>query len=851
MYITSLINGERTIEVHNEKERLKKGNVVKGINSIDSFSFSILPSNVGFAQIYDLQTLVTVYDTRRERYSFQGRVLYSRDVMEESGLISKEVVCESYLGFLCDSKQLYVGEKNWTVKEFLQHIVEVHNSQMEEYKHFVVGKVDLADENIYVGIQRDDSWVTITEKLIKKIGGEIRVRVEGNVKYLDFLEKIGRYCSTGIVLTKNMKSISREHNPLEFISRLIPLGAKLKDEFGNETEERLDITSVNNGLNYIENQEARAVYGIRYGYVEFDDVTVASNLYNKGMDYLIENSRVQTKYSITALDLSILGLEIEDFEVHNYYPIKNPLLGIDDMARGIKQNIDIVEEIKSAIEIGDNFKTLSDIQRERDRQVSELLKRKEQNQYLHIRYSAYADGTNMTKESNENTRYIGTCVTNSKEAPSNPAAYTWTLIKGEPGDAGKNGWEILVEFAVSNSSTVPPSDYAVQLTSDVILISEEEQLDTPTIYLSEENGSTSAVLGEAVLGQMILGTGSSGLLEQLDTPTIYLHEVVEAEEKKLDAPVITLQSSVWSKLPPIRNEGEFVWQRITYIVWDGSVIVGEPVCITGDKGDKGNGIKEVKEYYTASSSNSEKPTEWQDSIPELNATQKYLWNYEEIIYSDGGTTVTPAGVIGVLGDDGNGIEGVYEYYALSIASNVIPNSWSDEIPTMTNYYKYLWNYEEIVFTDGTKKTTKPCIIGVYGDTGNAGRDAVSFRVESTLGIAFLEGVESTTTLTARMYKGAVEVDSEGVYGYTWYLVDKEGNERLLGNGKTLEVSTSTLAGMGVYFIADDGGASEEMVQLDTPTIELVEINNKLDAPVIYLEESAKLDTPVIELYEEE
>ena len=57
-------------------------------------------------------------------------------------------------------------------------------------------------------------------------------------------------------------------------------------------------------------------------------------------------------------------MDIDDFNVHDYHPVLNPLLGIDDMARIIKKNIDICDEIKSTIEVGDNFKTLTEIQQE-------------------------------------------------------------------------------------------------------------------------------------------------------------------------------------------------------------------------------------------------------------------------------------------------------------------------------------------------------------------------------------------------------------------------------------------------------------------------------------------------------
>lgn len=372
MYIAEIKNGNITTQIHGIQEKLKAGNIVKGINTIDTFSFTMLLDNPGFNEIYDYKTLVSVYNTNKNRYEFLGRVLRSNDLMDDSGLITKEVICESYLGFLCDSQQAYISERNWTVRELLTHIIDTHNSQVESYKNFAIGDITVEDknDNLYLGIQRENSFDAIQTKLIEKLGGEIQFRAESDGLYIDYLTKIGTTRNTSIKLSENMKSITREQDPSAFITRLIPLGAKIKDAEGNETEERIDITSVNNGLMYIDAAEAINAYGIHCGYVYFDDVTVASNLLNKGIEYLQAANKVQVKYTVSALDLSLLGKAYDDFEVHYYYPLENSLLGIDDKARVIKQNIDIVEEYLSTFELGDQQKTLTDIQLEQKKEIS-------------------------------------------------------------------------------------------------------------------------------------------------------------------------------------------------------------------------------------------------------------------------------------------------------------------------------------------------------------------------------------------------------------------------------------------------------------------------------------------------
>ena len=387
MNIVKIINDGIVTEIHGEKVKLKSGSVVKGINCIDSFTFSMYVNNPGFDKCCDYKTLVEVYNTNKRKYEFRGRVLCSKTSMTESGLITRDITCESYFGFLCDSIQTYVEEKNWTVKELFNHIIDCHNSQVETYKQFKIGEISAVDplSNIYIGIQRENTWSTIGSKLVNNIGGEIRYRTIGDVIYIDYVAQLGVEKTTPIKLSSNMKAITKDVDPSAFVTRLIPLGAKLKktvtsvDSSGNttttevETEERTDITSVNGGKNYIDDEDAISTYGIHVGVLELDDVTLPENLLRKGREWLESNNKIAVKYSITALDLSLLGLVYDDFEICNYYPIENDLLNIHDTARIIKQTINVCDEHSSSFEVGDNFQRLSEVQRQNIESIKEAV----------------------------------------------------------------------------------------------------------------------------------------------------------------------------------------------------------------------------------------------------------------------------------------------------------------------------------------------------------------------------------------------------------------------------------------------------------------------------------------------
>ena len=68
------------------------------------------------------------------------------------------------------------------------------------------------------------------------------------------------------------------------------MGTKLSitDEEGNEvdTEERLTISSVNAGINYLDDIDAIEEFGIIEGIVTWDEVTTPAALLTKGKNYL-------------------------------------------------------------------------------------------------------------------------------------------------------------------------------------------------------------------------------------------------------------------------------------------------------------------------------------------------------------------------------------------------------------------------------------------------------------------------------------------------------------------------------------------------------------------------------------
>ena len=345
-----------------------------GINTIDSFSFVIFPNNKGYNLLNDLKTLIEIKNTKTNEIKFKGRILIQTPNMSSSGVLSKSVVCESELGYLMDSVQSYGEYHNITVRGFLELIIDNHNKQVSDDKYFTVGIVDVIDNNdsLYRYLGYDKTFNTIKDKLINKLGGELRIRYENGIRYLDYVQAIGDKKDTEIVLSKNLVTIEQERDPSEIITRLIPLGSKLED-----SDERLTVASINNGVNYIDDDEGISEFGIIGDTVVYDDVTVVENLLRKGQEYLKKNNKVKKKHKVTALDLSTIGLDVDSFEVGNSYRVINPLMNIDEDLRVIEKTLDINSPQSSSLSVGDKFEDIKDYQLENIATAKEVKRVKE------------------------------------------------------------------------------------------------------------------------------------------------------------------------------------------------------------------------------------------------------------------------------------------------------------------------------------------------------------------------------------------------------------------------------------------------------------------------------------------
>ena len=214
MYLVTIINDnvETVInEISTNTNNRVSGTIKQGINTINSFTFTIYPNNEGYNLISPLSTLVKVLNTKTNKYEFIGRVFSPTHSMSSNGLVSKSYICESELAYLLDTYQSYEEIHNDTVRGYLERLIRVHNANTDSNKQFTVGNVNVIDNNdsLYRYVAYETTKKNIDDDLINKLGGELQIRYENDIRYLDYLTEIGKVCSTEIRLAKNLQDIEQ------------------------------------------------------------------------------------------------------------------------------------------------------------------------------------------------------------------------------------------------------------------------------------------------------------------------------------------------------------------------------------------------------------------------------------------------------------------------------------------------------------------------------------------------------------------------------------------------------------------------------------------------------------------
>lgn len=325
------------------------------VNKSGSFTFTLYPTHPRYGTPQKLKSIITVY---QDNYLlFRGRVLDE----ETTWYNQTDYACEGELAFLLDSI-LRPYEFSGSITDYLSMLLDSHNAQVDEEKRFVLGNVTVTDPNDYIvrsNIDYTSTWTEMQDKLLNLLGGYLTIRHEDGVAYLDYIQDFTLLSPQKIEFGKNLLDLTRIRKGADIATVLIPLGAKLTDEDGKETDKRITIESVNGGVDYIEDADAIAQFGIIVKADIFDDVTEPMNLKTKGQEQLAQLVKPPGTIDVTAADMAATGQSIESFHLGTYVQTTSAPHGIDQRFLVSKLSIRLLSPAENRMTLGGSLTGLA------------------------------------------------------------------------------------------------------------------------------------------------------------------------------------------------------------------------------------------------------------------------------------------------------------------------------------------------------------------------------------------------------------------------------------------------------------------------------------------------------------
>ena len=329
---------------------LQKLEVTTGLNKGGTAEFVMPPRHPAYSLFTSYKTIVEIY--RDELLKFRGRALYPTTDFYNV----RTVLCEGELCFFQDAVSrpyLYQDEPAAIFAE----VVNDYNSQVEPVKQFKVGTVTVTDPNDYIRLESKEAKPTLNtiNKLRERCGGYFIFTTDpaDGARVINWYASLNYRSDQVIEFGENLLDFSSSGANTNLATAVLPYGA----QFGSAG--RVTIESVNNGKDYIVDEEARALRGFIIKPVVWDDVTNPTNLLRKAQEWLASNRYIITSLNLTALDLSCLQEDIDSYQVGDNIRVKSTPHGVDEDFLLTERTEDLLNPANSRIALGKEIRTLT------------------------------------------------------------------------------------------------------------------------------------------------------------------------------------------------------------------------------------------------------------------------------------------------------------------------------------------------------------------------------------------------------------------------------------------------------------------------------------------------------------
>lgn len=336
-----------------------------GVNKAGTAEIVLPASHFAYNSFVSQKTVVTIY--LDGALLFRGRVLYQTDDWDRN----RTLTCEGERCFFCDSVlEAYLYQTSPRV--IFSDIIRRHNAQVDTFKQFQIGAVTAEDPNDYIRLESEsaEQISDVLDKLVERVGGYITFTTDSaGRRTINWLASLDRESGQTIEFGENLLDYSATGANTELATVIYPYGAK--DE---TTGERVTIENVNNGLRYIQDDEAVAIRGRIAKIFTWDDVTLAHNLLTKAQQQLAESKMLVTTLEVSAVDLSVMDKSIDALRVGDTVRVKSTPHGVNDLFQLTERTYNLLDPSQDKIVLGKDRTALTTADVQGDKRVLEQIK---------------------------------------------------------------------------------------------------------------------------------------------------------------------------------------------------------------------------------------------------------------------------------------------------------------------------------------------------------------------------------------------------------------------------------------------------------------------------------------------
>lgn len=512
-------------------------------NTCGYCDFTIYPSHPMYSKLkeHDADNPITVYD---------GDILLFTGFIYELGkefYLDGKVKCKGELAYLNETivrpystlQNGYGNQPPTSVNGYFEWLINQHNAQVKDNKRFVIGFNQGADLDTNNYIYRESTkypttWKEICEKLIDNLGGYIRVRHDGDVRYIDYLSEWTDTNSQILDFGKNLTDYTQTDDSESIATFIVPLGARMSeteysynDGYYETTDKTMDsekeyytksdngytkvsddVTAFQSGVTYYEyfdlfdeSNLSLTIVGLddkeydsegyrksgdiiycesavqKYGWIgvtyENTDITIKEQLISKSIIALKELISPKRTIEIKAVDMHLVNPDLKPIRIGEYVRVRSKPHNLDSYFLCTSIDLDLNNPENSTYTLGTTFDTLTGQQNKQIKLLNNTINQ------------TYEQAEKLTEKEKQNSQNVNEALKNSNEAKKN------TIIK------------VIDEYAISESTTDPP------------------------------------------------------------------------------------QTEEWSREIPVWEDGKFIWRRFIYVYGDGHEEIGIPALSTGGSGKDG------------------------------------------------------------------------------------------------------------------------------------------------------------------------------------------------------------------------------------------------------------------------